>query len=407
MRRAVLYLCYFDAEEPLVETQVIPYLGELAGRGVDVHLLSFDQKKRAPSERERVKSRLLGQGIRWSSLKYHRRPSLPATLFDIAVGSLEAIRLCRRHGIRLIHARSHVPAAMAMSAKRVLGCRILFDVRGLLANEYADAGHWREGDLKYRLTKAAERRLYREADGFVMLTHAIKSQLVADEAALRGRKDDIMVIPCCVDTDAYAAAASRRGQVRSERNWTDRLVLTYAGKLGTWYLHEEMARFFARAREAEPRLFFNVLTTSDGTQMRRTLEAAAVPPHAFAIGGVSSKDVPAILAASDAGISFRRKCYSQRAASPTKIGEYLAAGLPVVTNDGVGDYDDVFRDGRLGVLVRDFTESEYSEAAARLRSLMTIERPTDSCRQFAARELSLTAVGGPRYAELYDRLFSS
>ena len=37
-----LYICYFGLREPLVQTQVLPYLRALAARGLGVHLLTFE-----------------------------------------------------------------------------------------------------------------------------------------------------------------------------------------------------------------------------------------------------------------------------------------------------------------------------------------------------------------------------
>ena len=47
-----LYVCYFGLREPLVQTQVIPYLKEILKDGVEISLLTFEPefKKRWTSE---------------------------------------------------------------------------------------------------------------------------------------------------------------------------------------------------------------------------------------------------------------------------------------------------------------------------------------------------------------------
>ena len=37
-----LYICYFGLRQPLVQTQVIPYLQEIAKGGIRVSLLTFE-----------------------------------------------------------------------------------------------------------------------------------------------------------------------------------------------------------------------------------------------------------------------------------------------------------------------------------------------------------------------------
>src|SRR5215210_6669748 len=116
-RMRTLYICYFGLREPLVQTQVLPYLRQLTESGIEVRLLTFepDRERSWPlEEKEDWSARLQADEIRWLSLPYHKRPSVPATVYDIVAGARLAARLVRREGIEVIHARSHVPVAMAL-----------------------------------------------------------------------------------------------------------------------------------------------------------------------------------------------------------------------------------------------------------------------------------------------------
>lgn len=407
MRKAALYICYYNITEPLVQTQVIAYLRELVHRGFEIHLLTFEKNQLNRTQRLSIQEKLERQGIHWYALRYHGWPSLPATLYDIARGSLKALRLCATHKIRLVHARSHVGAAMALPLKWLRGARVLFDVRGLLADEYADAGHWTRGGLKYRLTKAMERVFFRKADAFIVLTRWIKTELVAREPTLRNRASDVEVIPCCVQTERFRFDPERRLASRAERGWAGKRVLVYAGKLGAWYLVDEMARFFAAARQEDSRFFFQVLTQSDPSPMRRALEAAAVQAEAYNLRFVSPDEIPRVLEAADCGISFRMPGVGARSSSPTKVAEYLAAGLPVVSTVGIGDCDEILARPNLGVLTLRLDEAEYRRAACALIALLKDPATPRVCRDFAERELSLEQVGSPRYASVYNRLLES
>jgi glycosyltransferase involved in cell wall biosynthesis len=406
MRRAALYLCYYNITEPLVQTQVVAYLRALARDGVEIHLLTFEKERLDPSQQSRIREELRCEGIEWYSLRYHRWPSLPATLYDITRGAARALRVCARHGIPLVHGRSHVGAAMAWPVKWLRGAKFLFDVRGLLADEYADVGHWSRGGLKYRLTKAIERLLFRQADALVVLTKVIRTDLVASEAVQRHRAPDIQVIPCCAPVERFAVDERLRQVERHRRGWAGRRVLAYVGKLGTWYLVEEMAQFFAVLRQEDSRFFFQVLTQSEPTPMRRALHDAGVPPEDCDIGRVEPGEVPGVLCAADAGISFIRTCYSKRSSSPTKVAEYLAAGLPVVSTRGIGDCDEILGRPNLGVVIERLDDAEYRRAAQVLLRLLDDPETPVRCRQFAEQDLSLTGVGGPRYASVYRRLLA-
>jgi glycosyltransferase involved in cell wall biosynthesis len=165
-----------------------------------------------------------------------------------------------------------------------------------------------------------------------------------------------------------------------------------------------MARFFAIAKQQDSRFFFQVLTQSDPALIRRELEEAGVTDEDYDVRYATPDELPLILNSSDAGISFIRPCYSKLASSPTKVGEYLAAGLPVVVNAGIGDCDEMVKLNNLGVIVEDFSEGEFKRAACELSAALDDEAVAGRCRDYADRELSLEKVGGPRYAAIYERL---
>lgn len=404
MRRAALYLCYYNVTEPLVQTQVVAYLRELARSGIETHLVTFEKEHLHASRRLRIREELRRDGIEWYPLRYHRWPSLPATLYDLVHGSIKALAVCVRHGIPLIHGRSHVGAAMGWPVKWLRGAKLVFDVRGLLAEEYVDAGHWSRNDVKCRLTQALERFLFRRADALVVLTEALRADLVAGRAA---RAPDIEVIPCCVAVDRFAAGVERRQGERRRRGWDGRRVLVYVGKLGAWYLVEEMARFFRLARQEDRRFFLQVFTQSEPHPMRRALEAAGVPADAYDIGYVDPAEVPLVLPAADVGISFRVRSRGSLGVSPAKVAEYLAAGLPIVSTQGIGDCDEILARSNLGVVIERLDDAEYRRAARALLTLLDDPATSARCRAFAEQELSLSRVGGPRYASVYERLLAA
>jgi hypothetical protein len=173
--RSVLFISYNGMLDPLGQTQVLPYLKQLSRRGVRFTLLSFERGF-AFQEQERcelLRKELAADNIEWHYLRYHQKPSLPATVFDVANGVRYARKLVRRNKIELVHARSHIPATIALALKKQFGVKMIFDMRGLLADEYVDANHWQKGSAPYRLTKFVERRALGAAEGIVTLTDRI------------------------------------------------------------------------------------------------------------------------------------------------------------------------------------------------------------------------------------------
>ena len=131
--KSALYICYFGLHEPLVQTQVLPYLRYLANKGWEIHLLTFEigwPESFTEFEQERCRADLQASGIRWIARSYAKSHSVFAKLKDIAGGVLLSRRTARRNRIRIIHGRAHVGTAIACLASILTGRKVLFDIRG-------------------------------------------------------------------------------------------------------------------------------------------------------------------------------------------------------------------------------------------------------------------------------------
>ncbi len=392
-----LYLCYFGIRQPLVQTQVLPYLRQLSSAGINVSLLTFEPGGSHASSAAALsaqRAQLDSEGIRWFYLPYHKSPSLPATLYDILAGARFAVRLARREGINVLHARAHVAMAMALLAQRLADFKIIFDIRGLMAEEYADAGIWQEGSLPFRLVKRLERSGIRRADQIVVLTERLRDWLISQQLK---RAEQIQVIPCCVDFQRFAEAQNVGGN-------SDRFEVVYAGSLIGLYLVEEMGRFFKAVKTLEPNAFLRVLSMTPAEQGASALLRAGLTTRDFEITNAAPEQVPLYLRQARLGVSFRKSTFAQIAASPTKIPEYLAAGLPVVCNSGVGDTDELLEREDVGVVLRTFDEAAYEAAAVRSVTLANGNRVRERAQEVAHQLFDLVTVGGPRYVEVYRRL---
>ena len=108
--RRALFISYNGMFEPLGQTQVLPYLSELAKRGVSVTLLSFEKPQTLTAEKcSALREKLSKQKIEWHWLRYHRKPTLAATAFDVLAGIRYAKRLVRQNQIEIVHARAYIP----------------------------------------------------------------------------------------------------------------------------------------------------------------------------------------------------------------------------------------------------------------------------------------------------------
>lgn len=419
-----LYICYFGLRQPLVQTQVLPYLREIAKAGIKVSLVTFEPDFRESWTAGQIASTrrsMAGQNIAWNCLAYHKNPSAIATAYDIFAGAKFIRRKIRDEGVDILHGRIHVATLMGAIARKfsTRKPKLIFDIRGFFPEEYADAGVWPANGLLFRGAKRVEKWLMRESDAFVVLTRKAceilfpspKSEPLASAGGTTTRANEdapirpVEVIPCCVDFENRFPAESdyQTDKISARLETKGRFVIAHVGALGGLYLTDEIVDFLVAARSLESTTFALFLTQTDPVPVIALLKRNGFSESDYFVGRVDPAEIPAYLSVSNVGLSFVKATYATQSRSPTKIPEYLAAGIPVIANSGVGDVDELIREDGVGVLIDRFDHDTYLDAIKQLGSLGDI---SEKCRESAKKRFDLKSVGGVRYRRLYAKLLS-
>jgi glycosyltransferase involved in cell wall biosynthesis len=407
-RARVLYITYDGLTDPLGRSQVLPYLSGLSERGHRITVLSCEKPERMDKDGERIRKLCAEAGLSWHPLRYHKKPPVLSSALDAAALQQAAIRLHRGNPFDLVHCRSYIPARAGLALKRRSGVRFLFDMRGFWPDEKVEGNNWNLANplyaAVYRYFKRLESRLLKGADHIVSLTEAGRDQLLT-RPELPGADDRISVIPCCVDFDHFPLAGpQQRSAAREELDIAPgKRVLAYLGSLGSWYMLDEMLDFFRvyASRPGEARFLF--VTPEDPGPIFEAAAKSGVNSRNLIILPATREEVPHLMAAADLGIFFIKPVFSKTASSPTKMGEMLAVGLPIVANAGVGDVERMIDQMGCGVAIDEFTGKSYEHALDQLAQ-STMGPAERRERALACFDVEL---GIERYDRIYRKLLAS
>ncbi|HEY8127375.1 MAG TPA: glycosyltransferase [Hyphomicrobium sp.] len=390
----VLYVTYDGLLEPLGQSQVLAYLEKLAPQW-PIHVLSFEKPKDIDDgpRMDAMRQRLAKTGIGWTPLRYHKSPTIPATGFDILQGACCALWLGLRRKVAIVHARSYVAALIALPVKRLLGAKLLFDIRGFWADERVDGGLWPKDGGLYRAVKKLEGAFVASADHMVTLTHSSVRELQKWPAFAK-LQPPLSVIPTCADLERFSPGPAPAREP---------LVFGYVGSLGTWYLFDETIEFFLALRRRRPDAKMLVVNRNEHEPARQAFARHGIEADHFEIVAVEHFEVPRQIARMHTAGAVIKPSYSKISSAPTKLAEYLGCGVPCVGNVGVGDMEEVLEGRRVGVALRDFSPADIESAADRLLALL--EEPALRHRCSAvAHELFSLDIGVARYRSIYGEL---
>lgn len=393
--------------DPLGQSQVIPYLEGLSAMGHEIFLLSCEKRAADHSAILSLKKYLDTKGIRWSYLNYTKRPPVISTLFDVINIRKRAKKIAHENNIETVHCRGYITALAGMRLKKKSGLRFVFDMRGFFADERVEGGLW---NLKnpvykwvYQYFKKKERLFFTHADHSVSLTE--KGKGIIQSWNLPGQPIPVEVIPCCADLDLFNP---KNAGSADKAKWKEKLgihqsdfVISYLGSIGTWYMLEEMLDFFRMLKNSRPNAKFLFITSENKTEISEKAGMKNISADDIIVQKADRKDVPVLLSLSHISIFFIKPVFSKSASSPTKMGEIMGMGIPLICNSGVGDVDDIMIDSGAGILLNSFEEEEYLKAIEKLEKILII--PPENIRKYAEKYFSLSD-GVKKYNSIYKSL---
>lgn len=390
---ATLYLTRNGLLEPLGQSQVMAYLRGLS-KDYAVTLITYEKDKdRADEARmEAARAECAALGIDWLPQRFRPRPRGIAPALSMMRMLWLVMRETRRSGARLIHARSYIPAAVAMIAGRITGTPFIFDMRALWPEELITAGRLLRGSFLHRTIVAAERACLRRAAGVVSLTHAAVDHLRKVYAQeLAGQR--IVVIPTCADLDRFVPAA-----VPVKRPLVHACLGTV---LSGWFRLDWLAAWFMAVASRDPEARFEIVTRDDPTTVRTALALPETVEARLTITSSPPQEVHKAVQRHSLSVMFYAGGeISELGRSPTRMAEVLGCGLPVVANAGVGDVARIVTEYRVGVLIADASPGAMERGAAELDELIRDPALPARCRTAAEAVFSL-ASGTKAYRTLY------
>ena len=246
------------------------------------------------------------------------------------------------------HCRGVRPMSWAILLRSAFpGDRIILDVRGywpaeIIYRNGVEDPELATGNDKTEHDKAFDhlKLMIAEADAVTAVSESLKELLVTKLNA----PADTSIVPCCVNK---ITEDTNRAGIRAEWGLSDEdIAVVYSGTTAAYQHLEDLTIPFMKQLLLQDASVKLVFLTPQAGQIGRIITANNIPENRVIIRSLPQFEVADALTACDAGILIRKPTLVNRVANPVKIAEYMAAGLPIIVEKGVGGVSrDVFNAG--------------------------------------------------------------
>ena len=374
MQKKILFISYDGMTDPLGQSQVIPYLQGLSRKGFQFFLLSCEKQEAFIKNETVVKKMLADYNIQWVPIAYTKKPPVLSTLKDIINLKKQAKKIHQQYGIDMVHTRPGIPALVGLWMKKKMGVKFLHDIREFYADSRVEGGIWDTNNplfkIIYTYFKNKEKEQVAVSDGIVCLTYA--AEKIIQQLPEYNKNTPLAVIPCSADVDLFDPSkinATQKKQLQKELGIDENdFIISYLGSVGGWYMTKEMLRFCKLVSDKKPGAKFLFITPHQHDVIANEAAKYGLPADKLIVKHGKRDEVPALLSLSNYSIFFIKPCFSKLSSSPTKHGEIMAMGIPVIANSGVGDVKEIVEKYNAGYVVDAFTDAVFSDVIDKILS---------------------------------------
>ena len=373
--KGILFVSDGSITNPIIQSQGLPLYNLLGKEGYKAVFVTFEE------ERLWEKGIALGEKIKnefpfviLHQIKIKRKKYLPNWISYFYYGILEISKIAKSNNVQTIQARSLFPGILSLIMKVFGKFRIVYDNRGVFIEEEIFKGHWKRKSLRTSFFIRAEHLLILKAESIVVVSDKFSAYLQQKHKIKENR---ITVIP----NRTIVRSTEETAVIRN----SDPVNIIYSGSGAAWQQIEELKTVIIEAGKIFGRITINIL--SYDIEMLKTILSNEINSEStinFMKADVS--EVFSCLIKNNIGLLIREDNIINNVASPLKLAEYLAAGLPVLVSAGVGDTSEFIEKFKVGVVIRN---KNYSTAFIEMKELLKDPEVYSRCRETAVKYLDI------------------
>ena len=389
--KTILYLTTNGLAEPLGRSQILPYL---IGLSKDYKIIVISSEKKLDLLNNNLISRIRKiadkSNILWDyeEFKYNKF----FKFYSFFVKLLKGIFYSYKFKVQIIHCRSYLPNLVGLIIKCIFKKPVVFDMRGIWPEEIALGIPSGRKSLIYKILKFIELLNIKESDHIISLTNSAINKYLIYQYKLDIQK--ATVIPTCVDIERFKFKPLKKESVKK--------FSCIGTILSDWFLLDWLVSFFKCIEKYDDDAVFEIITRDCKKTLISKMNLDNNLINKILIRSATPDQMPEILTTHTASAMFFNSDISKLGSSPTRFGEILSIGRPIICNSGVGDLDQIVEDNGGGVIAKDLNSKFMMNSIIQLYKILEDPSISLKCRKLAESYYSLSK-GVKNYSKVYDK----
>jgi len=389
----ILYITYDGLLDPLGQSQVLAYVKILQSKGYRFTIISFEKQHRNISAKEALREKLDRVGIKWYPLEFKTGGGFKVFLTHLVEGAINTRKICKLYSYDLIHLRGFVSAFIYKLS--FITKPYIYDFRSFTVYEWAEAGQINK--VVFLFFKLIDSWALKGVSGLVTL-----------EPGAQTHVNYLYTIPKVPSEIIRTSTDCKRYISNTAKNISCYYRLVHLGGAMFPYQIDKVLDFVYKLSGGIPNISITFINDGQHDKIKQVVSESLIDQSLVTIESVNHQDIPKKLSEFDAGLVFIEASQSRKVCSPTKLGEYLAAGLPILAGKGIdilhfieNQYDCVRTYD-----VHNLDTVREKKSIEEIKYFVKSKDISDRCKYVALKHFDIE-VAVKRYNQLYNQCINT
>ena len=386
--KEILFISYDGLLDPLGRSQILPYIVGLSEKGYKFCVLSYEKNNHKYQEILDLKKFLKYKNIKWYKLNFIK--GRYQGINRIIKGAICVNFICLTRNIKLIHLRAIIPGIIYLFS--FTNKKFIYDIRSF-SGQWVDSRAIKKNSIVEKIIKSFEKFLINNSSGLVILDFSGAKFL----KTILKKNVPLKIIPTATNLEKYS-------KIKTLKN-KSKINFIFLGGASFPYLPFEAISFVKQLIDLGFDCYLDLINKGEKTLLKDISRNINFPISRLKIFEETHNNIPNRLRNYDCGLVFISSGEFLKMSSPTKIGEYLAAGLFVLALDGINVTNRLaLKYDCLGILRGDFLNKKLTKIEA-LKIIKAIQKPKrfDSARKLALEKYDIKKAL-KNYFQLYKKI---
>jgi len=256
-------------------------------------------------------------------------------------------RFLRKEHISVLHCQATLSAYLGVLAVTDSKLPVVYDMHGAEIAEQADRWEWASFAMK-RLEQT-ERIAALGSNTVIAVSKALREHMMMKYP---GMSPASFIIPCAVNTEKLIFNPSERVKLRSSWNVSDSApIFVCLGSAVAYQKIDQSLQVFQQVQVSFPDARMLLLSPqTDIGIIKKIARELGIKDGSLLFYSVTHNEVAAYLSACDFGFLLRDNLLLNNVSSPTKFGEYISCGVPVILSPYISDLSFLVDQYKVGIV---------------------------------------------------------